>query len=398
MIRNLRSEDYLSVIAFDDVAEPVIPLQQISSKQSAIEKIQKIDTRGSTNLTAGWMLGRDELKKSPEGVSRKILLLSDGQLNRGVIEPEQVKRVVASGIEIDRIKTSSLGFGEGYNEDLLADLAQCSNGAFYDANSADSLPAIFTEELEGLQKIVCQNVRIRIRKETFCESFEQLGNYPVAIQGDGSIEMMIGDLVSEEERTLVFGLEVLPLPLLPGGHSVTTLQGEALIHLEIIYDQIGEKEIASKQFAQMIRVLPIQNPEEIKINESVIPLISAQRAGKTVEEVIADLDHGRVEEAKAKIQRLRESLSRYGSEEWTKDARALLDRVMERVDQGNFNSAARKMSKYASRSYRNMSSSTVWTAEVEAPTFSKKTIIKTPELSKEKPDSNQNGESQDPHI
>lgn len=241
-------------------------------------------------------------------------------------------------------------------------------------------------------------MRIRIRKETFCESFEQLGNYPVAIQGDGSIEMMIGDLVSEEERALVFGLEVLPLPLLPGGHSVTTLQGEALIHLEIIYDQIGEKEIASKQFAQMIRVLPIQNPEEIKINESAIPLISAQRAGKTVEEVIADLDHGRVEEAKAKIHRLRESLSRYGSEEWTKDARALLDRVMERVDQGNFNSAARKMSKYASRSYRNMSSSTVWTAEVEAPTFSKKTIIKTPELSKEKPDSNQNGESQDPHM
>ena len=74
---------------------------------------------------AGWLLGRDELLKAREtaqGIAptRKILLLMDGHLNAGNTEPDGVEALTGAGLEKDGIRTSCLGFGDGYNENILA--------------------------------------------------------------------------------------------------------------------------------------------------------------------------------------------------------------------------------------------------------------------------------------
>ncbi len=94
-----------------------------------------------------------------------------------ITDPAAVRQIVISGLEHERVRTSCLGFGDDYNEDLMADLARATNGQFYDAESPESLPAIFASELDGLQKTCVQNLRVRIQKETFCEHFVQLGGY-----------------------------------------------------------------------------------------------------------------------------------------------------------------------------------------------------------------------------
>lgn len=70
------------------------------------------------------MLGRDELKKAGAGASRRLLLLSDGQLNPGIVEPAAVRQVAAAGLEQVGIRTSCLGFGPNYNRDLMTTMAQ----------------------------------------------------------------------------------------------------------------------------------------------------------------------------------------------------------------------------------------------------------------------------------
>jgi hypothetical protein len=69
------------------------------------------------------MLGRDEIRNTPKGISRRILLLSDGCLNQGITEPTQVKQIMSQGYTNEGIRTSCLGFGDYYNEELLADIA-----------------------------------------------------------------------------------------------------------------------------------------------------------------------------------------------------------------------------------------------------------------------------------
>src|SRR5271168_1314185 len=72
VVKNLRKEDYFSLVIFDDEAQVVVPLQQVKSKDALIQVIRQIQDGGSTNLTGGWMLGRDELKKAPSGIQRRL--------------------------------------------------------------------------------------------------------------------------------------------------------------------------------------------------------------------------------------------------------------------------------------------------------------------------------------
>jgi Ca-activated chloride channel family protein len=63
--RHLTKDDWFSLVAFDNEAQVIFPLQKITSRDDLVARIRAMETRGSTNLTGGWMLGRDELKKAP---------------------------------------------------------------------------------------------------------------------------------------------------------------------------------------------------------------------------------------------------------------------------------------------------------------------------------------------
>jgi len=274
VVRNLRANDYFGMVVFDSHAQTVIPLQRITHQQQVHNRIESISACAGTNLMGGWMLGRDELKKSPVGVPRRSLLLSDGETNIGILEPDQIKQIATDALEMDGIRTSCLGLGSSYNEDLMSMISAATGGNFHNANSAESLPAIFKEELDGLQQISAQNVRARIQKLDFCDEFHPLTGYPFSVLPDRRVEYSIGDLVSEEEKILVLQLDVLALPLLPDNTPVATLEGETLLKLEVRYDEFGEKGVASVQQEHVVRILAAQKAEEVKVNEAVIPWVA----------------------------------------------------------------------------------------------------------------------------
>ena len=370
-VKNLRKEDYFALVVFDGEAQVVVPLQQVKSKDSIIRAIRQIQDAGSTNLTAGWMLGRDELKKAPAGTQRRLLLLTDGHLNSGIVEPVQVERIVASGLEKDTIRTSCLGFGDAYAEDILRQLAKTSGGDFHDADSPEKLPVIFKEELQGLQQITAQNVRMRVKTLDFCERWGQLSDYSFTRLPDNRVEFSIGDLVSEEDRIMVLLMEVLPLPLI-NGQPVATLEGEKLLELEILWDEIGEKEIKSCQHEQLIRILGSQDAKDVKLNEEVVAWVSVQRAGKAVDEATKDIDADKIDEAKEKLQQALDALKRYNLDEKAADGIRLLQDVLTRLESGQYSVRERKSSLYASTYYRRSSSGKSWTGPSAAkPSFSK---------------------------
>jgi Ca-activated chloride channel family protein len=332
-LRNLRREDQFALVLFSTSAQVAIPLQACPDKQRLLDLVHKIVTAGSTNLTGGWMLGRDELKKAEPEASRRLLLLSDGLLNVGIIEPAQVRQIVANGLETDAIRTSSLGFGDNYDEKLLADLASATNGQFYDADSPEKLPAIFAQELDGLQKLAVQNLRLRIKRLDFCESFEPLSGYPSVDLPDGRTEFALGDLVSDEERISCFALEVLPLPCVQGA-PVASLEGEKLLAVEILYDEIGEAGIASRTHEQIVRVQTTQNPKEVKVNETVVGWMAMQKAGLTIKRATDEMTSGSREKAKSILQEAIRFLSERGSKEKVEQALEMLRQLQAKLDHG----------------------------------------------------------------
>jgi Ca-activated chloride channel family protein len=245
VVRNLRPDDLFTLVVFDDSAQVVIPLQKPTDRPAMIAAIEQIAAGGSTNLMAGWLLGRDELLKAGSESDRKILVLTDGHLNQGITEPDRVEALTRSGFGKDAIRTGCLGFGNSYNEEILAVMSAVGHGQLHDADSAEKFPAILAHELDGLQKITVQNVRLRIEPKLFCHSWSQYGDYPAITLPDGRVEIALGDVVSEERRSFVLSTELLPLPLLPGGELPASLAGEELLGLEFLWTAIADTEIRS---------------------------------------------------------------------------------------------------------------------------------------------------------
>jgi Ca-activated chloride channel homolog len=371
VVRHLGTQDWFGLVIFDSEAQVLFPLQKVSRKDALLAKIQTITDGGSTNLTGGWMLGRDELKKAPPEISRRILLLTDGHLNAGIVDPVQVERIITGGLEADRVRTTCLGFGDEYLEDLLRQLAKVSGGDFYDVDSPEKLPIIFREVLQGLQQTSAQNVRVRIQPLDFCEALLQLSDYPVTQLPDGRVELAIGDLISEEDRVLVLLAQVLPLPLL-NGRPVASLEGEKLLELEILWDEIGGQEIKSCRHEQVIRILAAQDPGEIKLNEETVAWIAVQRAGKALDEATKAVDANKVEEAKNKLREALAALRRYKLDARTADGVRILEDFLGRIErEGGLNPRSRKLSTYSTAYYSRPSTKKPWSGAVEAaPDFS----------------------------
>ena len=367
LVRNLRRNDRFALTVFDSEAHTVLPLRPIEDRDALLQVIDQIDVGGCTNLSAGWMLGRDELKQAPAGLTRRLLLLTDGVMNAGLTDPDQVNRAVALGLESHAIRTSTLGFGDGYEEDLLSRLAATSGGAFYDAQSPERLPAIFAAELDGLQRLVVQNLRVRLQPLMFCEGVVFYGHYPWKDLDEHRVEITIGDLVSEEQRTLLFGLALSALPPGPDGTPIVTLDEEALLTIEVAWDEIADEGIASKTWTQTIHARRVQHPADATLNEEMVPWIATQQAGQAVADAIRADDAGRSGEA---IQALRETIQRlaaYPAKTDRADGLRLLRRTLDRLEtDGRFTPRTRKLSSASSHDYVEMSSTRLFSAEETA--------------------------------
>jgi Ca-activated chloride channel family protein len=372
-VRHLRPEDRLGLVAFDEVALTIFPLQPVAPAQRGriLDAIRRLQDGGSTNLTAGWMLGRDALREAPSGTRRRLLLLSDGKLNAGITAPDAVRQIVAAGLEKDAIRTSCLGFGDSYDQDLLVALAHATQGEFYDASSPESLPTIVGAELEGLQKIAVQNLRLRLRRLDFCDRLDPLGTDPAISLPDGRLELALGDLVADEQRVVCFALGVLPLPAIDG-QPAFDLEGEELLALELLYDEIGTDGIASRTFTQTVRVRATQDPGAVRPNGEVIQWVAVQRAAAWSDRIAAHADRGDTRVALQLLEIALRETRALGDGPGVEDALRLLQAIEDRVATDTWSLRESKRAKYRAQSGRRMTSGSFWCLDEPAPSHLRK--------------------------
>ena len=406
VIKNLRPEDYFSLVVFDSSAQVIIPLEHPVNRYAWYQTVDQIQAGDSTNLVAGWLLGRDELLKAREtadGIApiRKMLLLTDGHLNAGITEPEHVEALTRAGLEKDEIRTSCLGFGDGYNENILAAMSKIGQGQLHDADSPEKFTVILADELDGLQKITVQNLRLRIQPKLFCNAWKQYGDYPQVQLPDGRTELALGDLVSGEERYLVLLLEVLPLPLLPDGSMPASLEGEELVSLEFAYTSIAEEgnnlRLESRTSSHLVRIQGTQNPADVVQNVELIAVIANQQAADAMRKAANALANGAG--AGAALEHLaiaKGCFIQCAAPELTSEAAALLDEHERKIRTRGGASRTAKELRYEARYYGQTSSARLYTGSGEKSGLSRKPTVD--EQLNEKPASETSKSSDEPQT
>lgn len=137
---NLRDEDYIGVIAFDDSYDKVVKLQKASDRENIRNSIYGISLEGGTSIYPALAAAVEEIASNPAKI-KHIILLTDGQDGY-----DQYSQVIGA-INANNITLSTVAVGEGCNMELLSGLAEKCNGRYYYTDINSDIPRIFAQEV-----------------------------------------------------------------------------------------------------------------------------------------------------------------------------------------------------------------------------------------------------------
>jgi Ca-activated chloride channel family protein len=301
LAERLRPVDELALVAFDGRVRLLVPRAAVDASRLRAA-IASIGPGGQTNLSGGWLRGLGELIEAHPDGPRKILLLTDGLANEGITDPGDLVGM-ARRARLEGVSTSTIGFGEGFDEDLLREMADAGGGNTHFAATPDDAPGIFERELEGLTRVVAHNVTLDVRPGPAVELLGVLNDYP-SLPVVGGAQVELGDAYAGERRRVVLELRMSHLAAL--GPCVVA-------ELVLRFTSVGET------IEQRTRTIPIvanavsaaeaaSVPPDGEVREEVLVL----RSARVRDDAIRLADEGRFEEALEAVEATATDLERGG--------------------------------------------------------------------------------------
>lgn len=220
LLRLAGSGDRIGVVAFDGEVQLALPLATHDA-DTAARTVMAIEAGGSTNLSGGWLKGLEMLTASPRPEAlRRIIVLTDGHANAGITGADQLVPLIKSGYG-QGVTTSCIGFDNGYDEQLLAALADGGMGNDYWCDGPDQAAQVFADEFGGLASVVAQNVSVEITPGAAVAATGVLNEFPVT-EVPGGMQVALGDAHGGERRKVVAKFHLRPVPVV-GPIDVATL-------------------------------------------------------------------------------------------------------------------------------------------------------------------------------
>jgi Ca-activated chloride channel family protein len=224
---------------------------------------------------------------APADGPRKILLLTDGLANEGITDRADLVGM-ARRARLEGVSTSTIGFGDGFDEDLLRDMADAGGGNTHFAATPDDAPGIFARELEGLTRVVAHNVTLDVRPGPAVGLLGVLNDYPsLAVEGGAQIEL--GDAYAGERRRVVLKLRIPHLAAL--GPCVVA---ELVLRFTSVGETIEQRTTTIPVVANAVSAAEAAAvPADTVVREEVLIL----RSASVRDDAIRLADDGRFEEA-----------------------------------------------------------------------------------------------------
>ena len=192
MLGKLRPDDIISIVAFDTGAKVLYPANRIGDGYAVRYAIDCLRPDGWTNLHGGLMLGYAEAKKHfRAGATNRVILLTDGIANQGVVEPA---RIASDSLKYNGqgIDLSTIGVGLELNNDLLRTLARSGRGLYHFISDFNDINKVFVNEVQSLISSVAKNVQVKVEYGPGLHLEKIYGYAPR--YGEGSVTVTMDDM------------------------------------------------------------------------------------------------------------------------------------------------------------------------------------------------------------
>ena len=223
-VDELLPADTFSAVIFDDHIDVLFTSQRVDQKELLKRGIDRIEARGGTALHQGWVESGIQVSEGldPRAINR-VLLITDGQANVG---ETRVDRIVENARELAErgISTSTIGIGQGFNEDLLIPMAEAGQGNAWFVEKPEDMVKIFETELKGLIAQIGHGVSLRITPSSGVKVVDVLNDFETNAAGRYTLpNLRVGS-----------PLEIVVRLSVPAGHAGASIADAAVFELVLV--------------------------------------------------------------------------------------------------------------------------------------------------------------------
>lgn len=317
VVNRLHPQDRVAVAQFDQRARLLWPAVELSNRRSVIQAIHQIQEGGATALHEGWMQGVGALADLDMPGLRRVILLSDGEANRGECDPEVIAQDCANWAA-KGITTSTYGLGKSFNEDLMVAMAHKGGGSQYFGHSASDLMETFEQELSLIDLRCLTDVRATLEGLTGVE-VEVLNELIVA--GD---VCKLPDVAFESEAWALLRLTI------PVAALAACQQGKALLQVSVSAKDGNGEMLNLAPVALSLPVMAHGASSQVEEDELVLRRMTEVAAAQALDKMREAMKNGELERVQEMLQAARAA---YGSNEWVQAILESMERMsQDRVD------------------------------------------------------------------
>ena len=163
MLEEMEPTDTIAIVVYAGAAGEILAPTQVSEKRKIVAALEELRAGGSTaggeGLRLAYSLAEQGLK---EDAVNRVMLLTDGDFNVGISDPEQLEDFVSRKRETG-IYLSVLGFGRGnYNDAMMQKIAQTGNGTAAYIDTLSEARKVLADDLSGNIFPIADDVKIQV--------------------------------------------------------------------------------------------------------------------------------------------------------------------------------------------------------------------------------------------
>lgn len=207
LLRSLRPEDVLSVIAFSDYAEVIVPAAINMDIKKQEGRIQMMQASGATEIYNGLQAGLKEIRRTldPSRVNH-IILLTDGQ----TYGDEQACLKLAEEAAAHNVGITGMGIGNDWNDIFLDALAGKTGGSSAYISKPKDIQRLLVDKFNALISTYADDVLLEFKIPEHVKL-----NYVFRLQPEGgSVElespMHLGPILRDTPLHVLFEFLVSP--------------------------------------------------------------------------------------------------------------------------------------------------------------------------------------------
>ncbi|MCZ2126318.1 MAG: VWA domain-containing protein [Anaerolineales bacterium] len=162
LIRSLRPQDVLSVVAFSDRAEVIVPASVSLDKRKQEGNIQMIQPSGGTEIYQGLQAGFKEIMRG-RGANRvnHIILLTDGE----TYGDEQNCLKIAEQAAAMNVGITGMGLGGEWNDIFLDSLASKTGGSSVYVSQPKDIERFLLEKFKALKNVYADETTLEFKEQ-----------------------------------------------------------------------------------------------------------------------------------------------------------------------------------------------------------------------------------------